>query len=297
MRSAPRVPNLDRARRCLATRSNAPRGSTPRARSRTGPRTGLPAAPSLGGGRDYPRQVAQLILQVAQGAHALHEAGVVHRDIKPGNIMCAANGTHAVLVDLGVAQLAGRSGRKTHSNAAGRRDAALCEPPAGAGRREARPADRYLRTGVTLWELLTLHPFLDATDEMPEPVLMEKIQHDEPARVRSFHPQTPRDLEAIVQKCLEKRCPRAATRRPTNLPATSTGSCGAKRSSPGRWARFAAGSGVPNAGLCKRSAWPRCCCRSPCYPWHILLGRAFPHQGGILRQLHQGVGAPRGWDV
>ncbi len=33
---------------------------------------------------------------------------------------------------------------------------------------------------------------------------MEKIQHDEPARVRSFHPQIPRDLEAIVQKCLEK---------------------------------------------------------------------------------------------
>jgi hypothetical protein len=50
-----------------------------------------PSAPSLGGGRDYVRQIAHLTVQVAQGAHALHEANVIHRDIKPGNIMVAAN--------------------------------------------------------------------------------------------------------------------------------------------------------------------------------------------------------------
>src|SRR5687768_2649555 len=39
---------------------------------------------------------------------------------------------------------------------------------------------------------------------MPTPELMERIQRDEPARVRQHHPRVPRDLEAIVHKCLEK---------------------------------------------------------------------------------------------
>jgi eukaryotic-like serine/threonine-protein kinase len=160
--------------------------------------------PSLGAGRDYPRQVAQLILQVARGAHALHEVGVVHRDIKPGNIMVTANGTHAVLVDLGVAQLADDAdGKLTRTRqVVGTLRYASPQQVLAVGKLDRR-TDIY-SLGVTLWELLTLHPFLDATDDTPEPVLMEKIQHDEPARVRSFHPQIPRDLEAIVQKCLEK---------------------------------------------------------------------------------------------
>lgn len=162
------------------------------------------APASLGAGRDYPRQIAQLILQVAQGAHALHEAGVVHRDIKPGNIMVAANGTHAVLVDLGVAQLADDlDGKLTRTRqVVGTLRYASPQQVLAVDKLDRR-TDIY-SLGVTLWELLTLHPFLGATDEMPEPALMEKIQHDEPARVRSFHPQIPRDLEAIVQKCLEK---------------------------------------------------------------------------------------------
>src|SRR5262249_5335160 len=59
-----------------------------------------------GGGRDYVRHVAELIRQVAGAAHALHEAGVTHRDIKPSNIIVTADGTRAILMDLGLAQLA-----------------------------------------------------------------------------------------------------------------------------------------------------------------------------------------------
>ncbi|HUE18013.1 MAG TPA: serine/threonine-protein kinase, partial [Planctomycetaceae bacterium] len=186
---------------------------TPLSDPHTAPRPAIPnlthepsafAPPSLGAGRDYPRQIAQLVLQVARGAHALHEAGVVHRDIKPGNIMVTANGTHAVLVDLGVAQLADDlDGKLTRTRqVVGTLRYASPQQILAVDKLDRR-TDIY-SLGVTLWELLTLHPFLGATDEMPEPVLMEKIQHDEPARVRSFHPQIPRDLEAIVQKCLEK---------------------------------------------------------------------------------------------
>lgn len=185
----------------LSDPQTVPRPSVPNLARET---PAAPSLPSLGAGRDYPRQVAAIILQVAQGAHALHEAGVVHRDIKPGNIMVTANGTHAVLVDLGVAQLADDAdGKLTRTRqVVGTLRYASPQQVLAVGKLDRR-TDIY-SLGVTLWELLTLHPFLDATDEMPEPVLMEKIQHDEPTRVRSFQPHIPRDLEAIVQKCLEK---------------------------------------------------------------------------------------------
>ena len=45
--------------------------------------SGPPSATPPAGGRDYVRHVVELVRQVAEAAHALHEAGVVHRDIKP----------------------------------------------------------------------------------------------------------------------------------------------------------------------------------------------------------------------
>ena len=106
--------------------------------------------------------------------------------------MVTANGTHAVLVDLGVAQLADDVDGKLTRTRQVVGTLALRQPAASPGGRATRPANAtFTAWGVTLWELLTLHPFLGATDDMPEPVLMEKIQHDEPTRVRSFHPQFP----------------------------------------------------------------------------------------------------------
>jgi serine/threonine protein kinase len=58
--------------------------------------------------------------------------------------------------------------------------------------------------GVTLWELLALRPIYGATEQMPTPELMKRIQHGELERLRKHRRAIPADLEAIVMKCLEK---------------------------------------------------------------------------------------------
>ena len=170
-------------------------------------------------GRDYVRQVVELLRQVALAAHALHAAGVVHRDIKPGNIMLTADGAQAVLMDLGLAQLADDvEGRLTRTRQfLGTLRYASPEQVLSAGAIDHR-SDIY-SLGATLWELLTLRPILDATDETLDLELMHRITADEPERIRKHQPGIARDLEAIVQKCLESTR-LAATPRPPSWPTT-----------------------------------------------------------------------------
>jgi WD40 repeat protein/serine/threonine protein kinase len=157
-----------------------------------------------GVGRHYVQGIVELVRQIALAAHALHDAGVVHRDIKPGNIMVAAEGDHAVLMDLGLAQLADEAeGRLTRTRQfVGTLRYASPEQVLAAGALDRR-SDVY-SLGATLWELLTLRPLYGATDQMPTPELMQRIQIKEPERLRRYNPHVPADLEAIVFKCLEK---------------------------------------------------------------------------------------------
>jgi hypothetical protein len=148
--------------------------------------------------------VAELVRQVAEAAHALHEKGIVHRDVKPDNIMVGPDGASAVLMDLGLAQVADEvQGRLTRTRQfVGTLRYASPEQVLAAARLDRR-SDVY-SLGATLWELLTLRPLFGATEQMPTPELMQKIQIEEPGRVRSYSPAVPRDLAAIVDKCLQK---------------------------------------------------------------------------------------------
>jgi serine/threonine protein kinase/tetratricopeptide (TPR) repeat protein len=161
--------------------------------------------PSSGiAGRDYVRQVVELVRQVAEAAHALHEAGVVHRDIKPDNVMVTPDGTQAVLMDLGLAQLADEAeGRLTRTRQFLGTLRYASPEQIRAITRVDRRSDIY-SLGATLWELLTLRPLFGATDATPTPELMETIQNTEPGSPRRSNPAVARDLEAIVLKCLEK---------------------------------------------------------------------------------------------
>ena len=144
-----------------------------------------------------------------------------------------ADGTQAVLMDLGLAQLADESeGRLTRTRQfVGTLRYASPEQVLAVGRLDRR-SDVY-SLGATLWELLTLRPLFGATDQTPTPELMEKIQREEPERLARHNPAVGRDLEAIVLKCLEKRpMRRYATAR--SWPATWAATWTASRCAPGR---------------------------------------------------------------
>jgi serine/threonine protein kinase len=177
-----------------------------------------PAADTPGppgrGGRGYIRRAVELVRQAAEAAHALHEKGILHRDIKPGNVMVTADGSQAVLMDLGLAQIADEvEGRLTRTRQfVGTLRYASPEQVLAVGGLDRR-SDVY-NLGATLWELLTLRPMFGATDQTPTPELMQRIQLEDAVGPRKYHPRLSRDLEAIVLKCLEKdpRC-RYATAR------------------------------------------------------------------------------------
>ena len=156
------------------------------------------------GARGHVTLVVEIIRQIAEATHALHEAGVIHRDIKPGNIMLTADTNHPVLMDLGLAQLADEtkgSVTRTHQFVGTLRYASP-EQILAAGRVDPR-TDVY-SLGATLWELLTLRPIFSADDDTPMPDLMLKIQTTDPGTPRKLNNHVPRDLEAITLKCLEK---------------------------------------------------------------------------------------------
>jgi serine/threonine protein kinase/WD40 repeat protein len=151
----------------------------------------------------YVRQIAELGRQVAEALHTLHTAGVIHRDVKPANIMLTPDGTQAVLMDLGLAQLADDQQSLTRTRQfVGTLRYASPEQERSIDKIDGR-ADLY-SLGATLWELLTLKPLFGHSEEMGQGELIARIQREDPPLVHTLNPAVPRDLSAIVAKCLEK---------------------------------------------------------------------------------------------
>jgi eukaryotic-like serine/threonine-protein kinase len=156
------------------------------------------------GSREYVRQVVDLVRRVALACHALHEQGILHRDVKPGNIILSAADGRPVLMDLGLAQVADEvEGRLTRTRQfIGTLRYASPEQVLSVGGLDRR--SDVFGLGASLWELLTLRTMFNANDQTPNAELMRRIQLEEVERPSRYHRGLSRDLDAIVLKCLEK---------------------------------------------------------------------------------------------
>ena len=140
--------------------------------------------------------------EVASALQAAHDAGIVHRDIKPGNISYAADGTAKVL-DFGITQIVDEALGHGHQLTMTDTIVGTAEylaPEQATGQRVDARADLYA-LGCVLTTLLTGKPPFTSTT--PVAILM-KHAHDVPADVRDLRPDTPADLAALVAALLAK---------------------------------------------------------------------------------------------
>ncbi len=138
---------------------------------------------------------------LARAVDAAHQAHVVHRDLKPGNVLRTADGRMKVS-DFGLAKrLDTEAGPTQPGVILGTPSYMAPEQAAGKGK-EAGPAADIYALGAILYELLTGRPPFRGTSPM-DTVL--QVLNDEPVPPRRLQPKVPRDLETICLKCLHKQ--------------------------------------------------------------------------------------------
>jgi TonB family protein len=139
---------------------------------------------------------AVFVVQVAEALETAHRKGIVHRDIKPGNILVDAEG-RPHLVDFGIARITSSAMTQT-SQVMG--TPFYMAPEQIAGRKIDQRADIFA-LGAVFYEMLTLEkPF--GGDTLT--TVIYKIMHEDPVPVRSIRGELPARLEAVVDKALAK---------------------------------------------------------------------------------------------
>jgi serine/threonine protein kinase len=157
-------------------------------------------AQQLDGTPVAPRQAAELVLALARAIEHAHERGIVHRDVKPANVLLLADGTPKV-TDFGLAKRVGGSDVHTQTGAILGSPVYMSPEQAAGALDKIGPATDIYALGVILYELLTGRPPFRGASLIET---IEQVREHEPAPPRTLQPRIPRDLEIICLKCLEK---------------------------------------------------------------------------------------------
>jgi eukaryotic-like serine/threonine-protein kinase len=146
-------------------------------------------------GRLPAEEVAAIGTQVADGLSAAHAEGVVHRDVKPGNILLSESG-RAKIADFGIARSLAAT-RHTELGTVLGTAASIAPEQARGG--SVTPAVDVYALGVVLYELLSGEtPFTSATPEE----LLSTAPRPSPIPLCDVAPDVPAPLEAVVMQCL-----------------------------------------------------------------------------------------------
>jgi serine/threonine protein kinase len=142
-------------------------------------------------------QVLEIAIQVAQGLQAAHKAGLIHRDVKPGNILFS-NAATAKVMDFGLAVFE----QKASAAAGSVWGTPFYMPPERLdGEVEDLRSDIYC-LGTVLYQMLTGRPPFDSGT--PQEVAFKRLSHPAPS-VLTFAPRTSNATAFLVKKMLERR--------------------------------------------------------------------------------------------
>jgi predicted Ser/Thr protein kinase len=148
-----------------------------------------------------PQEAAQLLMSVARALHFAHQNGVVHRDMKPANVLLDPDSLPKI-TDFGIAKRLKDDSKLTRTGAVIGTPSYMAPEQAKGDSRNAGPAADIYSLGAILYEMLTGRPpFLPEDSATPVTV---RVLTEDPVSPAWHRPGIPRDLETICMKCLEK---------------------------------------------------------------------------------------------
>jgi WD40 repeat protein len=155
--------------------------------------------------RDDPRAAAALVATLARAVHHAHERGVLHRDLKPGNVLLEWRARHAEapvphVADFGLARLLDQDSGLTRTGELMGTPNYMAPEQAGGGAAVATATDVH-GLGAILYALLTGRPPFAGPTVLEA---LEQVKGREPDSPRRHNPTVDRDLETVCLKCLAK---------------------------------------------------------------------------------------------
>ncbi len=148
-----------------------------------------------------PRTAAEICRKLAGAVEFAHQRGVLHRDLKPGNVMFDLH-DEPIITDFGLAKSLHDDSQQTRTGAVlGTPSYMAPEQASGDGKLVTTAIDVY-GLGAVLYAMLTGRAPFEGSSSLQ---VIRKVEQDPPLAPRELQPEIPRDIEMICLKCLQKR--------------------------------------------------------------------------------------------
>ena len=142
-------------------------------------------------------RVMELAIQICEGLHKAHQSGIVHRDVKPANILIDADG-RAKILDFGLATVQGCDHLTKTGSTLG--TIGYMSPEQAKGEEVDQRSDIF-SLGVVLYEMITGHAPFKADSEA---ATLHAITNDKPEMLARFRREVPVTLQTMIDKALDK---------------------------------------------------------------------------------------------